>query len=78
MPAPFPSGDDAPLARNADERVSPDADEPLAPDIDEAGVDRAQIRAMLDLSPEARLRVMEEFVNGVLAIREANEKGRVR
>jgi hypothetical protein len=30
-------------------------DEPAAPDIDEAGIDRAQIRAMLDLSPEERL-----------------------
>lgn len=53
-------------------------DEPAAPEIDEAGVDRAQIRAMLDLSPEDRLRVVEEFVDSVRAIREANEPGRVR
>jgi hypothetical protein len=58
--------------------VSRADDEPAAPEIDEAGVDRAQIRAMLDLSPEDRLRVVEEFVRSVRAIREANEKGRVR
>ena len=58
--------------------VSRAADEPAVPEIDEAGVDRAQIRAMLDLSPEDRLRVVEEFVNSIRAIREANEKGRVR
>jgi hypothetical protein len=34
----------------------------VAPDIDENGVDRAQIRAMLRLTPEERLRFVEEFV----------------
>lgn len=53
-------------------------DEPASPAIDEAGVDRAQIRAMLDLSPEDRLRVVEAFLDSVLAIRGANEAGRVR
>jgi hypothetical protein len=53
-------------------------DEPASPGIDEAGVDRAQIRAMLDLSPEDRLRVVEAFLDSVLAIRRANEAGRVR
>jgi len=53
-------------------------DEPASPEIDEAGVDRAQIRAMLDLSPEERLRVMEAFRDSVLAIRGANEPGGVR
>ncbi len=49
-----------------------------SPDIDEAGVDRAQIRAMLALSPEDRLRVVEEYVDSVLAIRTANETGPLR
>jgi len=50
----------------------------MEPDIDENGVDRAQIRAMLRLSPEERLRKVEEFVEGVLEIRELNEPRPVR
>ncbi len=55
-----------------------DTETPAVPDIDEAGVDRAQIRAMLDLSPEERLRVIEEHVKAVKAIRKANEPRRLR
>jgi hypothetical protein len=33
-----------------------DGDEPTEPDLDENGVDRAQIREMLALTPEERLR----------------------
>ncbi len=51
--------------------ASPD-DTPVAPDIDANGVDRAQIRAMLDLTPEERLRQVEEFVEAALEIRELN------
>jgi hypothetical protein len=46
---------------------------PLEPDIDADGVDRAQIRAMLALLPEERLRRVEEFVESALEIRELNE-----
>ncbi len=42
------------------------------PEIDENGVDRAQIRAMLALSPEERLKRVEEFVESLLEIRERN------
>lgn len=42
------------------------------PDIDASGVDRAQIRAMLALTPEERLRRVEEFVESALEIRELN------
>ena len=45
---------------------------PIRPDIDENGVDRAQIRAMLALTPEERLRRIEEFVDSALEIRELN------
>jgi hypothetical protein len=51
---------------------------PVEPDIDENGVDRAQIRAMLRLSPEERLRKVEEFVESMLEIRELNEPREVR
>ena len=44
----------------------------IQPDIDENGVDRAQIRAMLALTPEERLRRIEEFVDSALEIRELN------
>ena len=57
-----------------------DADElvPTEPDIDENGVDRAQIRAMLALTPEERLRRVEGFVQSALEIRELNEERPVR
>lgn len=46
---------------------------PCEPDIDENGVDRAQIRAMLALSPEQRLKRVEEFVESLASIRKRNE-----
>ena len=52
--------------------VRPQSDPPK-PDIDENGVDRAQIRAMLRLTPEERLRKVEEFVESALELRELNE-----
>ena len=48
------------------------------PAVDENGVDRTQIRVMLDLSPEERLRRVQEFVESLLEIRELNEKRPVR
>lgn len=45
---------------------------PLPPDIDANGVDRAQIRAMLALTPAARLDAVQEFVDAAQAIRERN------
>jgi hypothetical protein len=52
--------------------------EPAAPDVDENGIDRAQIRAMLRLTPEDRLRRVEEFVEAALEIRERNAARPVR
>jgi hypothetical protein len=46
--------------------------------VDENGVDRTQIRRMMDLSPEERLRRVQEFVESLLEIRELNEKRPVR
>ena len=46
--------------------------EPPPADIDENGVDRAQIRAMLALTPEERLSAVEEFLDSALQIRELN------
>ena len=58
---------------------SPRADPgPGTPDIDENGVDRAQIRAMLALAPEERLRRVEEFMESALEIRELNDERPVR
>jgi len=51
---------------------------PADPDIDQNGVDRAQIRAMLALAPEDRLRRIEEFVQSVLEIRALNAKRPLR
>lgn len=47
-------------------------------DIDENGVDRSQIRAMLLLTPEERLRSIEEFVESAMEIRERNNERPVR
>ena len=41
-------------------------------DVDANGVDRQQIRAMLALAPEERLRRMESFLQPLLEIRELN------
>jgi len=43
-----------------------------SPDIDDNGVDRAQIRAMLALTPLERIERVERFVEAVLEIRELN------
>jgi hypothetical protein len=51
---------------------------PVEPDVDATGVDRVQIRAMLALTPEERLRRVEEFVESVLEIRERNAGRPVR
>jgi hypothetical protein len=49
-----------------------------APEIDAAGIDREQIRAFLGLTPEERLRRVEEYVESVLEIRDINAAGGVR
>jgi hypothetical protein len=56
----------------------PDETNPAEPDIDASGVDRAQIRAMLSLPPEERLRRMQDFVESLLEIRDLNGSGPVR
>jgi len=45
---------------------------PCEPDIDENGVDLAQIRQMLDLTPAERLSRIAEFMSSLLAIRALN------
>lgn len=59
-------------------RLPDDDPAPREPDVDEDGVDRAQIRAMLALSPEERLRRVEAFVEAALEIRELNAARPVR
>lgn len=61
------------------EREPHETDAPHAtPDIDENGVDRAQIRAMLQLTPEERLSRVEEFIESMIEIRQLNEERPVR
>ena len=57
---------------NSDETADPV--DPAQPDYDESGVDLSLIRWMLSLSPAQRLRVAQEFVNSILAVRELNAK----
>jgi hypothetical protein len=42
-------------------------------DVDENGVDRTQIRALLALSPEERLRYLSEHLASLLELRALNE-----
>ena len=51
---------------------------PCEPDIDENGVDRAQIRQMLDLTPLERLLVIQNLADSIAEIRRLNGTGAVR
>jgi hypothetical protein len=51
---------------------------PAPPDIDDQGVDRGQIRDMLALTPEERLKRLEGFVTGILEIRALNAGRTIR
>ena len=51
---------------------------PCEPDIDVNGVDRAQIRQMLDLTPAERLGVIENLADSIAEIRRLNGPGAVR
>jgi hypothetical protein len=59
-------------------RSPPAHTKPEPPEIDENGVDRAQIRAMLALTPEERLKKVEDFLDSALEIRELNDARPVR
>lgn len=47
---------------------------PALPEIDDSGVDLAQVRAMLDLSPAERLARVTSFLNSLLELRALNER----
>ena len=51
---------------------------PPAADIDENGVDRAQIRQMLELTPAERLLVIQNLADSVAEIRRLNGTSAVR
>ena len=51
---------------------------PCEPDIDENGVDLAQIREMLDLTPAERLLVIQNLADGIADIRALNESRPLR
>lgn len=51
---------------------------PRAPDIDQNGVDRAQIREMLDLTPAERLLVIQNLADSIAEIRRLNGQSAVR
>jgi hypothetical protein len=51
---------------------------PRAPDIDQNGVDRAQIREMLDLTPAERLLVIQNLADSIAEIRRLNGPSAVR
>ena len=62
----------AKLSSMADEVAAP-AESPCEPDIDENGVDLAQIRAMLDLTPAERLDRVARFTSALIELRALNE-----
>lgn len=54
--------------------VTEAAPDPCEPDLDENGVDLAQIRAMLDLTPAERLTCAARFAAALHALRECNDR----
>jgi hypothetical protein len=46
----------------------------FGPEYDSAGVDISLVRWMLSLTPAERLEFCNDFVNGILAIRELNAR----
>lgn len=52
--------------------------DPTAPDIDTAGVDRAQIRALLALTPLERLNHMTEFLASLQSLRPVDDEAEPR
>lgn len=59
-------------------RLASSPEEPRGAEIDGNGVDRAQIRAFLQLDPEERLRRVEAFIEAAIEIRQRNETSQVR
>jgi hypothetical protein len=59
-------------------RSGPTGTEAEDPVFDDNGVDLAQVRRMLALAPEERLRLMQDFVESILEIRELNEERPLR
>ena len=51
---------------------------PVEPDVDDSGVDLAQIRQMLELTPAERLLVIQNLVDSVAEIRALNGPRAVR
>ena len=51
---------------------------PREPDIDDGGVDLAQIREMLDLTPEERLLVIQNLTDAIAEIRALNGPRAIR
>lgn len=51
--------------------------ETAPPAFDDEGVDRSQIREMLKLSPSERLQRLEDLVDSILRVREANGFGSI-
>lgn len=49
---------------------------PREPDIDESGVDLAQIRQMLNLTPAERLSTIARFTGSLIALRSPDEARR--
>jgi hypothetical protein len=60
-----------------DPSANPDA-VPCEPDIDADGVDRAQIREMLSLTPVERLLVIQNLADSIAEIRALNGQSSVR
>ncbi|HEX3853437.1 MAG TPA: hypothetical protein VHW01_20875 [Polyangiaceae bacterium] len=58
--------------------VTADPAHELVPPCDDNGVDRAQIREMLRLTPEQRLARVQDFVESVFEIQALNEERAVR
>jgi hypothetical protein len=59
---------------SANRDVGQSSADPALPTHSDDGVDLTLIRWMLSLTPEERLQVLQNQVNGILSIRRANER----
>ena len=64
--------------RSGEPQMTLNEHEPAPPDVDSNGVDRAQVRRMLALSPLERLRWLEGVVEDIVELRRLNEDNALR
>jgi hypothetical protein len=61
-----------------DARAQPESDDPVLRDLERQGIDWRQLRTRLRMTPDERLRHLEEFIEDVQALRRDVARSRRR